>query len=156
MWIHPRQIHVEMKGKFPPTVLPSLYHENVLVTTCHHHSIISTYVRLLCVNIIITGKLDGYFHTEISPEFHLHINREFRRTHPQRKHPTISPNFPRRNKGEKSVGMISGKSPLFPCGNMGDVDGLPAGLEMGGSNGLGTEGSKVSIFRNWCLSCFSV
>ena len=43
-------------GKFPPTVLPYLYNKNVLVTTCHRHSNISTYVFLLCVDIIITGK----------------------------------------------------------------------------------------------------
>ena len=44
-----------------------------------------------------------------------------------RKYP-ISPAFPRRNYKEISVGIIPRNSPINPCGNMGEVDALPAGV----------------------------
>ena len=40
---------------------------------------------------------------------------------------TIFPEFPQGNYEEISAGMILWNSPINLCGNLGDVDGLPAG-----------------------------
>mgnify|MGYP001800423511 FL=1 len=124
MWKNPQQIRVEMMGKFPPTVLPSLYHENVLATTCHRHSTISTYVCLLCVDIITTGKLDGYFDEEISPT---QLQQGIQAGTSTEKTSHNFTQFPGGIKGKNPWGRSPEKFPIFPCGYMGGLDGMPAG-----------------------------
>ena len=57
------------------------------------------------------------------------FHRERRRKYPHRKFPFISPEFPQGNYEEISAGMIPWNSPINPCENLGDVDGLPAGMD---------------------------
>ena len=55
------------------------------------------------------------------------IPRDSTGKYPHRKFPFISHEFPEGNYEEFSAGMIPRKSPLNPGGNLGDVDGSPAG-----------------------------
>ena len=67
------------------------------------------------------------------------FHRERRRKYPHRKFPFISPEFPQGNHEEISAGMIPWNSPINPRGNLGDVDGSPAGGEF-------QDGCQI-----WCL-----
>ena len=55
--------------------------------------------------------------------------RERRRKYPHKKFPFISPEFLRGNYEDISTGMIPWNSPINPHGNLGDVDGSPAGCQ---------------------------
>ena len=53
--------------------------------------------------------------------------KERRWKYPHRKFSFVSPEFPQGNYVEISAGMVPLKSPINLRGNLGDVDGSPAG-----------------------------
>ena len=115
----------EMRGKFPwickPFNSPKNWHSNIigiffrnwdpLYGLLWHSEILrEIWGKFPCGNIPgdSLGKIGGNIHIENSPSFLL--------------------DFCRGNYEEISKAMIPWNSPIIPCGNLADVDGLPAGL----------------------------
>mgnify|MGYP001801504244 CR=1 FL=1 len=73
-------------------------------------------------------NFEGYMREISKQDYPWWFSREKKGKYPRRKFSFISPEFLQRNYEEISTGMISWKSPIIPCENLGDVDGLPAGL----------------------------
>ena len=95
--------------------------------TSNHHLDISNKLGPFLCHFIAFWNFEGNMREIPTWKYPQGFHREKRRKYPHRTFPFISLKFPQGNYEEISTGMIPWNSPINPRGNLGDVDGLPAG-----------------------------
>ena len=109
-----------MRGNIPQTCKHLNSPNNDIKSSLGYFHISWTFPMSLNCILKILGEAQGKFPCG-------NIPRDSTGKYPHRKFPFIPHEFPEGNYEEFSAGMIPRKSPLNPDGNLGDVDGSPAG-----------------------------
>ena len=117
---------LKWEGNFPEPVNLSIHQRIDIKTSLGYPFTTGT----LCMSFYDTLHFEGNMREISMWKYPRWFSREKRGKYPHRKLSFISPEFPQGNYEEISTGMIPWNSPTNPCGNLGDVDGLPAGFSI--------------------------
>ena len=118
------QFPPKWEGNFPKPVNLSIHNRSDIKTSLGFFSQLGLFVWLFMTLWNFERNI-----REISMRKYLWwFSREKREKYPHRKFSFVSPEFLLGNYEEISMGMIPWNSTIIPCGNLGDVVGLPAGI----------------------------